>query len=131
MPPLCKFLPDNFGLICQTACAKVLLRTCRLTHARQSYTWLDWLCVVLPMMRWVRTYKLKEYLLVRPSGRSGVPLHCCQPYGTASSRGLSLWSSWGVGWEASSKGGAAAWCGKSLGGPPSQPKAHALHECWI
>ena len=83
MPPLCKSLPDSFGLICQGARAKLLLHPCRLTHARQSYSWLDWLCVVLPMMRWVRTYKLKEYLLVRPSGRAGVLSHRCQPHVTA------------------------------------------------
>jgi hypothetical protein len=42
----------------------------RLASRRQSYSWLDWLCVVLPMMRWVRTYKLRQYLLVRrPAGR--------------------------------------------------------------
>ena len=106
MPPLCKFLPDNFGLICRNAGAKTQLRTCRLTHARQSYTWLDWLCVVLPMMRWVRTYKLKEYLLVRLSGRAGVLLHCCQPCNTAS-----LWAASAlvllrsvVGWEGSAGG---------------------------
>jgi len=42
----------------------------RLASRRQSYSWLDWLCVVLPMMRWVRTYKLRQYLLVRnPASR--------------------------------------------------------------
>ncbi|KAK9843672.1 hypothetical protein WJX81_001934 [Elliptochloris bilobata] len=34
-----------------------------LTTARQSFSWLDWVCFFLPMMRWVRTYKLKQYLL--------------------------------------------------------------------
>lgn len=38
--------------------------SCR-AHARtQSYSWLDWLQVFLPCVKWLRTYRIKEYLLV-------------------------------------------------------------------
>ncbi|GFR48514.1 hypothetical protein Agub_g10407, partial [Astrephomene gubernaculifera] len=29
----------------------------------ETYTWLDWLGFFLPCVRWLRTYKIKEYLL--------------------------------------------------------------------
>jgi hypothetical protein len=37
----------------------------RLAHARAHYSVLDWLQVFLPMVGWLRTYKVKQYLLVR------------------------------------------------------------------
>jgi hypothetical protein len=43
-----------------TACAV----SCR-AHARtRAYSWLDWLQVFLPCVRWLRTYRIREYLLV-------------------------------------------------------------------
>lgn len=41
---------------------------CVLTRARvraQSYTFLDWLQVFLPCVKWLRSYRIKEFLLVR------------------------------------------------------------------
>ena len=38
---------------------------CRLAHARAHYGVLDWLQAFLPMVGWLRTYKVKKYLLVR------------------------------------------------------------------
>lgn len=37
----------------------------RLLHKRTTYTWLDWLTMVIPAVRWLRTYNIREYLLVR------------------------------------------------------------------
>lgn len=57
------------GLSCMHQRTELRWRACRLSRARQSYTWLDWACVFLPMLRWVRTYKLRQYLLVRLAAR--------------------------------------------------------------
>ena len=75
-PPLCKLLPGSHKLWCWSTCAKRWRCPRRLSEVRRSYTWLDWLCVVLPMMRWVRTYKLKQYLLVRLCGQPPHALAC-------------------------------------------------------
>ncbi|KXZ44585.1 hypothetical protein GPECTOR_65g203 [Gonium pectorale] len=32
-------------------------------HMRETYGWLDWLGVFLPCVRWLRTYKIRQYLL--------------------------------------------------------------------
>ena len=122
MPPLCKSSPDDRGLVCQRARAKLLLRTCRLTHARQSYTWLDWLCVVLPMMRWVRTYKLKEYLLVRLRWHlSRVPAASSSLFLVQELRGLGALG--GVG-AVGGGGGKAVW--PTSGGHSWSAKGHKL-----
>jgi hypothetical protein len=41
----------------------LLLRT-RARVRAQSYTFLDWLQVFLPCVKWLRSYRIKEYLLV-------------------------------------------------------------------
>jgi hypothetical protein len=41
----------------------LLLRT-RARVRAQSYTFLDWLQVFLPCFKWLRSYRIKEYLLV-------------------------------------------------------------------
>ena len=41
------------------------LCTRRLAHARRHYGVLDWLQVVLPMVGWLRTYNVRQFLLVR------------------------------------------------------------------
>lgn len=40
---------------------------CRARLRAQHYTVLDWLQLLLPCVKWLRTYKIKEYLLVRAS----------------------------------------------------------------
>jgi hypothetical protein len=43
--------------------SSLLLRT-RARVRAQSYTFLDWLQVFLPCVKWLRSYRIKEYLLV-------------------------------------------------------------------
>jgi hypothetical protein len=38
---------------------------CRARVRAQSYTFLDWLQVFLPCVKWLRSYRIKEFLLVR------------------------------------------------------------------
>lgn len=41
-----------------------------------TYSALDWLAFFLPCVRWLRTYKIREYLFVRGNSRVGMGCDC-------------------------------------------------------
>lgn len=54
--------------ITQAAVLRLLalcVSACRARLRVQGYTFLDWLQLFLPCVRWLRTYRVKEFLLVR------------------------------------------------------------------
>jgi hypothetical protein len=49
----------------------LLFILCRGSKAFKEYSSFDWCALFLPCLRWLRTYKLKEWLLVRPAAAAG------------------------------------------------------------
>lgn len=68
----------------QRKCPHAHVSVCRLRLNVQSYTFLDWLQLFLPCVKWLRTYRIKEYLLVRTASLAGAASNAFEAVGVVS-----------------------------------------------
>ena len=47
---------------------------CSFQHAKKTYGFLDWACVFLPMLVWLRRYSIKQNLVVSVCSLSSVQI---------------------------------------------------------
>ena len=76
------------GPLSQPPHCSLHLTTCSYNQKVATYGWLDWLSMLLPCITWLRTYKIREYLLVgilHQSNVLGLPScqHACCGMGSA------------------------------------------------
>ena len=62
-------LEDHATSRLQENSGKILIEAlcCRWQRKRRTYKWLDWCQFVLPMIGWLRTYNIRENIIVRLS----------------------------------------------------------------
>ena len=48
-----------------SCCVDISPVQCRFQHARETYGFLDWAGIFLPMIVWLRRYSIRQNLLVR------------------------------------------------------------------